>query len=129
MGLPGKNPKQMVIAVLSVMGMTAVLATGLGIFKQVPPPQRPRVPHFRTVDRDRFGTALSKVAGGGEPASVDGAAQEDYDNRAYPAASIAAEEQLAAAGAASAIARFPGAGRNGLQVLLELARLFAQLLK
>ena len=117
MGLPGKNPKQMVIAVLSVMGMTAVLATGLGIFKQVPPPQRPRVPHFRTVDRDRFGTALSKVAGGGEPASVDGAAQEDYDNRAYPAASIAAEEQLAAAGAASAIARFPGGKKTNWQEL------------
>src|SRR5207244_13328367 len=50
-------------------------------------------------------TSLRKVADAGE---TDGHAQEDYDNRAYPAASIAAEEQLAAARAADAIGRLPG---------------------
>jgi len=70
--------------------------------------QRPHVPHYRSFDRDRFETALNKVADGGEPTSSDGAAQEAYDNRAYPATFIATDQQLAAARAAVAITRLPG---------------------
>ncbi|HJZ78434.1 MAG TPA: hypothetical protein VKE51_42190 [Vicinamibacterales bacterium] len=66
------------------------------------------MPHYRSFDRDRFETALNKVADGGEPTSSDGAAQEAYDNRAYPATFIATDQQLAAARAAVAITRLPG---------------------
>ena len=44
--------------------------------------------NFRRLHHGAFETSLAAVKGGGEPESIDGAAQEDYDNRAYPATSI-----------------------------------------
>ncbi|HEV3058911.1 MAG TPA: hypothetical protein VGY48_11735 [Vicinamibacterales bacterium] len=99
---------QLLIGVLSLAGVTGALALGFGVFKSINVQPRPRAPHFKTFDPDRFGTALGKVTNGGEPASIDGAAQEDYDNRAYPSALIAADQQLAAANAATSIGRLPG---------------------
>src|SRR5947207_1027373 len=64
--------------------------------------------HFRTFDRDKLETLLGKGKGGGEPESINGPAQEDYDNRAYPATSIAAAQQVGALNAAKAIAKLPG---------------------
>ncbi len=60
--------------------------------------------------------ALSAVKNGGE-GSVDGKAQEDYDNRAYPATSIAAAQQQAAANAAKQLGKFPGGKKNNWQEL------------
>jgi hypothetical protein len=74
-----------------------------------------RQPHFMTLDRDAFQTSLGKVPNGGEPESVDGPAQEAYDNRAYPAASIAAAQQVAAANAANAIGKLPGGKKTNWQ--------------
>jgi hypothetical protein len=72
-------------------------------------------PHFMMLDRDAFKTSLARMSGGGEPASIDGAAQEAYDNRAYPALSIAAARQLAAANAAKAIGKLPGGKKTNWQ--------------
>ncbi len=72
-------------------------------------------PHFMTLDRDAFKTSLGKMSEGGEPGSIDGAAQDAYDNRAYPAASIAAAEQLAATNAAKAIGKLPGGKKTNWQ--------------
>jgi hypothetical protein len=55
-----------------------------------------------------FRTALAKVPGGGEPASIDGAAQQDYDDRAYPAVHIAHEQEAGAAAADDDVRRRPG---------------------
>jgi hypothetical protein len=46
---------------------------------------------------------------------MDGAAQEDYDNRAFPASSIASEQQLAAAFAAAEIGKLPGGKKANWQ--------------
>ena len=97
------------------VGIVAGLLLNAGVFRSAKPHHTRKAPHFRTVDRDVFKTALSKVPGGGEPASVEGAAQEDYDNRAYPAVSIASAQQLAAAFAAAAIGRLPGGKKANWQ--------------
>jgi hypothetical protein len=67
--------------------------------------------NFRRLHHGAFETSLAAVKGEGEPESIDGAAQWDYDNRAYPATSIGVAQQLAAANAAKAIAKLPG-GKN-----------------
>src|SRR5947208_10355684 len=105
MRLPGASTRRLVIGTLALSGIAAAVVLGVGVSKGAKRQQRSLVPHFRRLDRDAFRTSLSKVAGGGE---TDGQAQEDYDNRAYPATSIAAEQQLAAARAADAISRLPG---------------------
>jgi hypothetical protein len=64
-------------------------------------------PHFTRLERDVFETSLGKAPGGGEAPSIGRRYQEAYDNRAYPAAFIAAAEQLAAVKAAQAIAKQP----------------------
>lgn len=76
-----------------------------------------KLPHFMTLDRDKFQTSLAKVPNGGEPGSVDGPAQEAYDNQAYPATSIAAAQQQASANAAQAIGRLPGGKKTNWQEL------------
>jgi len=55
------------------------------------------------------------MSGGAESEATDGPAQEAYDNLAYPAASIAAAQQEAAANAANAIGRLPGGKRTNWQ--------------
>ena len=117
MRVPGTDRKLLATGVVSLSAFAALLVLG-SVLRKAPARQQPRrVPHFRSFDRDVFKTALSKVAGGGEPASTDGAAQETYDNRAYPAAVIGAAEQLAAARAAAAINRLPGGKANNWQEL------------
>jgi len=76
-----------------------------------------KAPHFAKLHRDVFKTSLGKLPGGGEPESIDGPNQEAYDNRAYPAASIAAAQQLAAANAAQAISKLPGGKQTNWQEL------------
>src|SRR5437660_12531260 len=56
---------------------------------------------------DHFKTLLGRAKSSGEGSRLDGAAQEAYDNRAYPAKWIGAAEQRAAQAAAKAI-RKPG---------------------
>src|SRR4051812_5295368 len=117
MRLPGINRKRLTAGVVSLSAVAALLALGTAL-RKAPPRQQPgRVPHFRSFDRDLFKTSLAKVADGGEPASRDGAAQEAYDNRAYPAAVIGAGAQLAAAQAAAAINRRPGGKATNWQEL------------
>ncbi len=72
-------------------------------------------PHFMSLVRDAFKTSLGEVSNGGEPESIDGPAQEVYDNQAYPAMSIAAAQQLAAANAAAAIGKLPGGKKTNWQ--------------
>ncbi len=75
-------------------------------------------PHFLTRDRDAFKTLLGPARDrSGEPSSVNGAAQELYDNEAYPATSIAAAQQRAAANAANAINKLPGGKKTNWQEL------------
>jgi hypothetical protein len=64
-----------------------------------------------------FKTSLGKLSEGGEPESIDGPNQEAYDNRAYPAASIAVAQQLATANAAQAIGKLPGGKHTNWQEL------------
>ena len=52
---------------------------------------------------DHFKTLLGRAESSGEGSRLDGAAQEAYDNRAYPAKWIGAAEQRAAHAAAKAI--------------------------
>jgi hypothetical protein len=52
---------------------------------------------------DHFKTLLGRAESSGEGSRLDGAAQEAYDNRAYPAKWIGAAEQRAAQAAAKAI--------------------------
>ena len=73
---------------------------------------KPSTSHFWTLHRGAFETSLAQVKGGGEPESIDGAAQEAYDNRAYPATYIKPAQQQAAARAASAIAKLPGGKKS-----------------
>lgn len=96
-----------------IVALLAIVAIALAAVVTIEEQQHEsfRLPHFMTLDRDAFRTALGKVSNGGEPESIDGAAQEAYDNRAYPAASIAAAQQVAAANAANAIGKLPG-GKN-----------------
>ena len=101
--------------VLGGAGIAVGVALGVGVFNGAKPQRRPSVPHFRTVDRDRFRTAVAKMSGGAESEATDGAAQEAYDNLAYPAASIAAAQQQAAANAANAIGRLPGGKKTNWQ--------------
>ena len=89
-------------------GLSAGILLSAGAFKTATPRQASRLPHFRTVDHERFRTALGKVGGGGESEALDGPAQAAYDDLAYPAQSIAPAQQIAAANAASAIGRLPG---------------------
>ncbi len=74
-------------------------------------------PHFMSFDRDRFHTSLSKEKNGGEPESVNGPAQEIYDNQAYPATSIAPAQQAAAESAAKKIKKLPGGKKTNWQEL------------
>jgi len=95
--------KRLVVGILSIAGIAAGITFGLT--RELKPQHQRIVPRFQ---RGVFKTALGKVSDGGEPASVDGAAQESYDNRAYPAVSIAAQEQAAASLAADGVGRLPG---------------------
>ncbi len=83
----------------------------------VPVPGIFMMSHFAKLDRDVFRTSLGKISGGGEGGAIDGPAQEAYDNRAYPAAYIAAEQQVGAANAAQAIGKLPGGKRTNWQEL------------
>ena len=74
-------------------------------------------PLFTTLDRDTFRTSLGKLSSSGEPGSIEGPEQEAYDNRAYPALSIAAAEQLGAGNAAKAIGKLPGGKKTNWQEL------------
>jgi hypothetical protein len=76
-----------------------------------------KAPLFATLDRDVFETSLGKLSGSGEPGSIEGPEQEAYDNRAYPAVSIAAVQQLAAGNAAKAIGKLPGGKKTNWQEL------------
>src|SRR5438445_8419549 len=69
---------------------------------------KPSTSHFWTLHRDLFETSLGKLSQSGEPETIDGPAQEIYDDQAYPATSIGTAEQLAASNAAKAIAKLPG---------------------
>jgi hypothetical protein len=60
----------------------------------------------------RFQTLLR---GDGGEGPADGRAQEDYDNRAYPATAIAAAQQQAAANAAKAVGKLPGGKKTNWQ--------------
>ncbi len=117
MRLTKKMTKWLALGILGVAGIAAGVVLGVNVSRGSKPQQRVRVPHFRTLDRDMFRTSVAKVPGGGEPASMEGAAQEAYDNRAYPAASIAAAQQLAAATAADAIRKRPGGKKTNWQEL------------
>ena len=117
MRLTRKTTTWLAFGILGVAGVAACVGLGVSMSRKTTPRQGLRVPHFRTVDRDRFRTALGKVPGGGEPESVDGATQEAYDNRAYPATSIAAAQQLGAAFAHDAISRRPGGKKTNWQEL------------
>jgi hypothetical protein len=64
----------------------------------------------------RFQTLLG-IGSGGEDSSRNSAAQEAYDNRAYPATSIAAVQQIAASNAAKAIAKLPGGKSTNWQLV------------
>jgi hypothetical protein len=76
-----------------------------------------KAPHFAKLDRDAFKTSLGKLSEGGEPRSIDGPNQEAYDNRAYPAASIATAQQLEAWNAANAIGKLPRAKQTNWREL------------
>jgi hypothetical protein len=108
MRLLGANRKLLALGIASVSAVAALLVLGSGLRDAPQPRQARRVPHFRSFDRDLFKTSLAKVADGGEPGARDGAEQESYDNRAYPALVIDPAQQLAAAAAAAAINRRPG---------------------
>jgi hypothetical protein len=62
-------------------------------------------------------TLLGGTSKSGEPDSLDGLAQEMYDNAAYPAASIAVAQQQSAANAAKAIGKLPGGKKTNWQQL------------
>lgn len=91
------------------------VAVSVGDFGATRPRRGSRVPHFRTVDRSLFRTSIAKMSGGAESEATDGPAQEKYDNLAYPAVSIDAAQQQAAANAANAIARLPGGKKTNWQ--------------
>src|SRR4029077_19036431 len=105
--------------VSGTLATASIAAAGLILRSDLAPgsksPRSRKVPHFRAFDRDQFKTAFAKVSNGGEPESVDGAAQEAYDNRAYPAVSIASTEQFAAVFAANAIGKLPGGKKANWQ--------------
>jgi hypothetical protein len=63
---------------------------------------------------NRFETLLG-IGSGGEGGRADGAAQEAYSNQAYPATSIAAAQQKAAANAAKAIGKLPAGKKTNWQ--------------
>jgi hypothetical protein len=105
------------VGTLVGIGIAAGVLLNKGAFTGSKTGRTPKAPHFRTVNRDAFETALARVPGGGEPESRDGAAQDAYDNRAYPATSIAAAQQLGAANAANAIGKLPGGKKTNWQEL------------
>lgn len=93
------------------MGVTAVKISS--------PPSLAKVNLQRQASdefRARFQTLLG-IGNGGEDSSRDSAAQEAYDNRAYPATSIAAAQQILASNAATAIAKLPGGKKTNWQEL------------
>ena len=116
MRLLATNRSRLGAAIVSLAAGTAVLAMAANRPTR-PKPQPRRVPHFRSFDKDRFATSVSRVADGGEPASMDGVAQDAYDNRAYPAAFIAHEQQVAAASAADDVKKWPGGKKANWQEL------------
>src|SRR5437762_4044984 len=76
--------------------------------------------HLRPLHRDLLETSLAGLTKSGEPESTrihNGRAQEAYDNRAYPKKWIGADQQLAAANAANAIANLPAATTASWQEL------------
>jgi hypothetical protein len=107
--------KGLAIGMLGGVVIAVGVAVSMGHFGGARPQRGSRVPHFRTVDRSRFRTSIAKMSGGAESEATDGPAQEKYDNLAYPATSIAAQEQRAAANAANAIARLPGGKKTNWQ--------------
>jgi hypothetical protein len=70
------------------------------------------VPHFLAHDADAQTLLGIK---NGEPASVDGPAQELYEDQAYPAAAIGFAEQQADAAAASVVGKRPGGKKTNWQ--------------
>jgi hypothetical protein len=66
---------------------------------------------------DHFKTLLGPAREDAERNPLEGAAQEAYDNQAYPAKSIAVAQQTAASNSARAIARLPGGKQNNWQEL------------
>jgi hypothetical protein len=98
------SKRRLALAVL-VTGIAVGTAVGVSLSTGPGKAQSLKAPHFRSFDRDAFQTSLGKVSNGGEPESIDGRAQEIYDNQAYPAKAIDVARQRAAASAARAIGR------------------------
>src|SRR5258708_5681651 len=97
--------------------MSAAAGMGVTALKISTPPSLGKADLKRQANdkfRARFQTLLS-FGDGGEDKSRDAAAQEAYDNRAYPAALIAAPQQQAAANAASAIGKLPAGKKTNWQ--------------
>ena len=74
-----------------------------------------RIAHSRAF-ADHLKTLLGAAQeNGAERNPLEGAAQEAYDNQAYPAKSIAVAQQRAASNSAKAIARLPGGKKTNWQ--------------
>jgi hypothetical protein len=108
MRLIGSHRTSLAVGIALLSAVSALLVLSGTSRNSLQRRQSRRVPHFQSFDRDLFQTSIAKVAGGGEPESRDGAAQEAYDNRAYPALAIDPARQQAASAAAASINRRPG---------------------
>jgi hypothetical protein len=100
--------------IVTILTILAIAFAGLG-YIQIKQNASASQPQYRALNSSRFETTLNKEPNGGEPESVNGPAQELYDNQAYPATSIAAAQQQADANAASAIAKLPGGKKTNWQ--------------
>jgi hypothetical protein len=69
---------------------------------------------LRAKIHGRFETLLKGVKNGGEGPPNEGA-QEDYENRAFPATAIGAAQTLAAANAANKLGKLPGGKKTNWQ--------------
>src|SRR6266498_1412339 len=103
------------IRLYAIVAILALIGAAVAMFAYMRENEIQFGPHFMRMDPDKFQTSLGKVTNGGEPESINGPAQEIYDDQAYPAAAIAPAQQQAAANAAKAINKLPGGKRTNWQ--------------
>jgi hypothetical protein len=104
---------------LAIAGMALAFVatdpTAYSLFGKSDGKTKPKLASNAVRSRILTGPFETLLSGEGGEGPADGKAQEDYDNRAYPATSIAAAQQQAAANAAKAVGKLPGGKKNNWQ--------------
>jgi len=113
-----RSKRRLLVPAALVAVVVALAAVGMSLMRGSGEREGLRgKPLFMSIDPDRFQTSVGNGSKSGEPESINGPAQQIYDDQAYPATTIAPAQQAAAAQAAASVGKLPGGKKTNWQEL------------